>query len=1017
MIILLQVLLCAPEPSMPMDAAPFGAPITGGVCWDDPRELHRVVAHFAGAAPPADSVRLEYWGSRWPEQHAPKDQQPGGGGVGWWELGNWYNGGWRAADAAATTDGQAISFTFRPINAKEFPALRDYPAEFRYTLKVRVVSDSSTASVERVEAFTDSVWTERVVRLVWRDAPASAPTVNAFNGAVKSVGRVGPSAFRATLLVTTNSDPNTYDRTLLTIHNGATVFTISPDDLNQGPLFIPAMGAAVLTENDERSYADLASSQEKNAAKSLYDRVAELPEQTWSAAWAGMPAKRGSIYLPLGLDGGRQRFQLDRDGSVTFRTNDAFLRSRPGRETPLLDLEAAPVRLHVELPPEPTARTIEDNCLPMGKTTWEKDGVRIEQSAFVTPLSGARADGPAPDGDAAAVLMMRFTYTNLTDTPQTATLHVRYQAGEKPAEQKLRLDPDGFLYLGDAVRGEVQTGGNPFLEANALTHTRSLAPHESHSAILKTPYVPLTDAKDHESLRRLDFTREFNETKSYWTRRIGQSARLITPEPMLNEFYSAHAAHLLINCEREPQSDLRFARVGSFGYGAFGNESCMMVVDLDRRGYHEEARQCLEAWLHYQGTVALPGDFSSQVGVLYGAGGYEAGGYNQHHGWILWCLTEHYRFTQDRTWLDHAAPGILAGAEWVIRERARTASRDDLGRGLLPAGSLEDIGDWWFWLSTNCYTWRGLDSAAWALEQAGHPEAKRVRGEADAYRAAILTNFRAAAQHAPVVRLRDGTAVPKFPSHPHRRGRMFGWICETLEGAIHLLITGVLDPKSPEAEWILKDYEDNLYLSNQWGYVLDDFDAQWFGRGGMSMQACLLLDVEPYLFRNDIKQALRAQFNAIAVGYFPDVRMLTEHALPNMGDWRGDHYKSSDEANAAGWLRYQFLREENGVLLVGQAIPRDWLKPGQRCGIERAETYFGPMNVHYTAEENAITARIDGATRPAPRAIRVRFREPHERPLESVTVNGKPWSDFKGEWVELPGTMGTATVVATWTAR
>ena len=94
---------------------------------------------------------------------------------------------------------------------------------------------------------------------------------------------------------------------------------------------------------------------------------------------------------------------------------------------------------------------------------------------------------------------------------------------------------------------------------------------------------------------------------------------------------------------------------------------------------------------------------------------------------------------------------------------------------------------------------------------------------------------------------------------------------------------GALDPRSPEADWILKDYEDNRYLSNQYGYMLDDFDKHWFGRGGMSMQACLLLDVEPYLYRDDVKHALRALFNAQAVSYFPDVRMNTEHALPAHG--------------------------------------------------------------------------------------------------------------------------------------
>ena len=242
---------------------------------------------------------------------------------------------------------------------------------------------------------------------------------------------------------------------------------------------------------------------------------------------------------------------------------------------------------------------------------------------------------------------------------------------------------------------------------------------------------------------------------------------------MLNEFYRADAGHLLINCEGDPDNaGRRFARVGSFAYGAYGNESCMMVVDLDRRGYYKEAQECLDAWLHYQGTVALPGDFSTKKGVLYGAGGLEAGGYNQHHGWILWMLGEHYRFTRDEAWLRGAAPGILAGADWIINETKRTANRHELERGLLPPGDLEDIGDWWTWLSTSCYTWRGLDTAAWALEQINHPEAPRVRQEADTYHTNLLANFRKAADRSPVVRLRDGTAVPHIPSMVHRRGTL-----------------------------------------------------------------------------------------------------------------------------------------------------------------------------------------------------------------------------------------------------
>ncbi|HZV34623.1 MAG TPA: hypothetical protein VFB72_08640, partial [Verrucomicrobiae bacterium] len=399
-------------------------------------------------------------------------------------------------------------------------------------------------------------------------------------------------------------------------------------------------------------------------------------------------------------------------------------------------------------------------------------------------------------------------------------------------------------------------------------------------------------------------------------------------------------------------------------------------------------------------------------GVLYGAGGYEANGYNQHHGWILWTLVEHYRFTRDEAWLRRVAPNIVAAANWVIRETARTANRDDLARGLLPPGELEDIGDWWTWLSTSCYTWRGLDSAAWALEQIHHPDAPRIRAAAETYHKNLVDHFLAASARSPVVRLRDGTAVPQIPSYVQRRGRSFGWICQTLEGAIHLIITKAIDPKSVQAQRILKDYEDNLFLSNQYGYTLDQFDKYWFGRGGMSMQACLLLDVEAYLYRDDVKQALRAMFNAIALNNFPDVHINTEHSLPEMGDCRGDIYKTSDEANACGWLRYLFVREEGDTLLIGQAVPRDWLKPGQRCGIENAATYFGNTSILYSGGPGKITATLKGPTRNTPGKILVRFRTPGSRPLASVKVNGRAWKDFHEDWVTLPGNVGSTTIAA-----
>lgn len=202
------------------DAAPFGLPLPegNGVRWEDPREIHRVVVQFAGPPPP--DVRLEYWSGRWSKQRLPKDHEPGGGRVSWYELGNWHTHKWREADTEVAVVENQRTFTFRPGNAKESPKLADYPADFRFTLKIRVNADTPLPPIKKLGAFTDSVIEARTVQLAFAEATAKCPDLTAFNGAIEDVEEIAPAQFRVRLRVVVNSDPNTFDRTLVTVRNG-----------------------------------------------------------------------------------------------------------------------------------------------------------------------------------------------------------------------------------------------------------------------------------------------------------------------------------------------------------------------------------------------------------------------------------------------------------------------------------------------------------------------------------------------------------------------------------------------------------------------------------------------------------------------------------------------------------------------------------------------------------------------------------------------------------------------------
>ena len=329
--------------------------------------------------------------------------------------------------------------------------------------------------------------------------------------------------------------------------------------------------------------------------------------------------------------------------------------------------------------------------------------------------------------------------------------------------------------------------------------------------------------------------------------------------------------------------------------------------------------------------------------------------------------------------------------------------------------------DYWYWLATNAAMVWGFDGLAEAITDYGHPEAARLAREAKAFHDDVAAGLREARIRTPVVRLRDGTYVPKFPSHLHERGRSHGWIRETLEGALFLPVMGLLDPTAAETTWILEDYEDNLYISEQYGYAIPVFNEFWFSRGGISMQANLLDGPLPYLDRDEVKHFLRAYFNGFASAFDPQVRMCNEHSLPELGRPSGDHFKTSDEAQSTSWLRLMFVNDRGPDLLLGQALPRPWLADGRSVHIDRAATHYGPVSLRITsaAASGTIRAEVGLPQRNPPRRICLRLRHPEAKPLQAVSINGRPHTNFDTakEWIVLPAdAAGIQDIVASYSS-
>jgi len=808
-----------------------------------------------------------------------------------------------------------------------------------------------------------------------------------------------------------------YDRTIVTVRSSARPFSFAADEVARGDrILVDDLGVLVTNADDKISLEAYREALRREfGGQTVYDRVAAGDEQTLGRAWSDMPLKR-PLNFAHGLPGNRNTMRQWPNGEVEVTAVKRWFDvQRSPRDSDRKLWSGEMLRISCGFPADGRGgRELQDGYLPVLRTWWQSGPVYYEQKTVLTApvkdLNDVALDTPT-------VLLMQIRVLNVSATQEgTATLRFGSHAGD---DEKLTLRKDQVMAVAGAderlrflVNTEGQTGLTP--EGASVTWAASLKPGESKLLQVAIPAITLTQGDEMALVRSLSFAAEAKRVCAFWRGVTAKGTQIQTPEPWINDFYKAHVRHLLINCFKELDTEYLHAHVGTFHYGAYPSESVMMISDLDRRGYWDQARRNYDAFLHYQGTVALPGNFKSAEGEFYGAGGHETGGYNKSHGYVMWGMAEHWRYTRDREWMAKAAPGMVKACEWVTRERQGTMTTNpdgskSLSYGWLPAGSLEDVTDFWNWLATNSATVWGFQALAEALADFGHPEGKRLQQEARAYDADFLRGITESRILCPVVRLRDGTYVPKIPSRLYERGRAHGWLRETLEGSLFLPAYGLLAPTAPETCWILKDYEDNLYISDRYGYSIPAYDAFWFSRGGFSMQANLLDGPLPYLWRDDVKHFIRAYFNGFASAFYPEIRMCNEHSLPELGYPAGDLFKTSDEAQSTYWLRLMFVNDQGSDLYLGQAIPRYWLADGNKSGIQRAATHFGPLSLRYDSQaaQGNIKVTLDPPTRNAPRTIYVRIRHPQSKPLKTVLVNGRPYDklDRDKEWIILPGTI------------
>ena len=376
---------------------------------------------------------------------------------------------------------------------------------------------------------------------------------------------------------------------------------------------------------------------------------------------------------------------------------------------------------------------------------------------------------------------------------------------------------------------------------------------------------------------------------------------------------------------------------------------------------------------------------------------------------------------------------MKADAEWILRQRKSLASHIPGGQrlwsnGLQPAHVVTPDSERMHmqFYESEAYYWLAVKRLAGLLSRIDPAEGARLDAEAEAYRKDLVAAIDRSIALTPVVAVRDGTYHSFIPFAPYVRGfaaGAWGWRrCQGHVGAIYwdtvqsadplVSPAGLLAPDDPRVQGHLDVLEDRLLLENtKVNTRTADYDPEkhWFAHASWQYQCGLERHANIHLAADDPPCFLRSMLNQYAVDIMPGAYTFREHTTAGPPD------KIYEESCFLERFRNMLVMEEGDSLWLDRAAPRSWLEQGQRIAVRDAPTYFGPLafEVVSDVDHGTIRATVEMPARTPAGVVLLRVRHPRSDRIESVIVNGHPWSEFDRtkEFVRLAGVKGRVEVV------
>jgi hypothetical protein len=472
-----------------------------------------------------------------------------------------------------------------------------------------------------------------------------------------------------------------------------------------------------------------------------------------------------------------------------------------------------------------------------------------------------------------------------------------------------------------------------------------------------------------------EFNSKLADTTNYWNQLIARGSRFEIPEPRVQNAYRAWLAYNFLNVAK--RNGIYEVCDGSGFYNEpYGFSVAHYCNALDLLGYHDTAAMYGDSLLSFMHTNGL-------LAVNFG---------DTDTGNALLVMAEHYWLTRDAGWLRQRVPQMRKMCGWIIEQRHAALANADkeplVTRGLIRyrpyADLLHPAADYF----SNGYLWKGLDATARVFAEMGlNDEAKKIRREADNYLSDIQVSMNAA-----VFKDRGQKILPLIPdTHElwkESDGSADGYYGIIAPCLLEIGLPAVDDPKSKLITAALEQRGGLVAGIAQFHRMADH--AYTYGYWLNALQ------------RDDVKRAILGLYGSLAYGMSRDTFAAVECTSIQTGEnyWMLPHTFSNTQQLRL--LRNLLVREDGDTLWLGQAIPRDWLAPGQRVAVNDAPTTFGPVSYRIEAHaDGSMSVKLLPPMRNAPAEILLRLRDPKHRKIARVKSTGAEKIKYSNDTVRL----------------